>query len=86
MTNGGVQNEALPDILGQEEEYAVRYFDAEPGDVIIHHPATVHGSAGNITESHRRLAVSLRYVGDNVRWRKKDASLIHVPFLQVQRF
>eukprot|EP00966_Prymnesium_polylepis_P302980 6999167-Prymnesium_polylepis.1 len=82
MTHGAAHNTALPDILGCEAEFGVRYFDAEPGDVIIHHPATVHGSAGNVTEARRRLVVSLRYVGGDVTWRKKEASLVHVPFLK----
>jgi ectoine hydroxylase-related dioxygenase (phytanoyl-CoA dioxygenase family) len=38
----------LPDIEGNEDEYDIVYFDAEPGDVIIHHPRTVHGSRGNV--------------------------------------
>jgi hypothetical protein len=50
--------------------YDVIQFDAEPGDVIIHHPRTVHGSSGNISKK-RRLAASIRYVGDDIRWLSK---------------
>lgn len=50
--------------------YDVVQFDAEPGDVIIHHPRTVHGSSGNVSAS-RRLAASIRYVGDDIRWLSK---------------
>jgi ectoine hydroxylase-related dioxygenase (phytanoyl-CoA dioxygenase family) len=84
MTHGEEQNSALPDILLNEQAYGVRYYDARPGDMIVHHPATVHGSAGNTSSAGRRLAVSLRYVGDGVTWRSKAASMIHVPFLRVR--
>ena len=58
----------LPKIEGNESKYDIMYFDAEPGDVIIHYPRTCHGSRGNTTLNQRRLAASIRYVGDDVRW------------------
>lgn len=51
--------------------HEVLSWDTEPGDIIIHHPNTVHGSAGNVSESRRRLSSSIRYLGDDVRWRFK---------------
>ena len=65
----------LPSNIFEKDEngtplYDVLQFDAEPGDVIIHHPRTVHGSSGNVSES-RRLAASIRYVGDDIRWLSK---------------
>ena len=65
----------LPSNIFEKDEngtplYDVVQFDAEPGDVIIHHPRTVHGSSGNVSES-RRLAASIRYVGDDIRWLSK---------------
>ena len=129
----------LPDIEGREAEFDVVYFDAEPGDVIIHHPRTVHGSRGNtsglgggaggggegggggggggagggaspgagagtalgtvagaaaapaaapaapaggtsspvgtVAGGRRRLAASIRYCGDDVRWKRKRSEL-----------
>ena len=58
----------LPKIEDNESKYDIMYFDAEPGDVIIHYPRTCHGSRGNTTLNQRRLAASIRYVGDDVRW------------------
>ena len=49
----------LPKIEGNESKYDIMYFDAEPGDVIIHYPRTCHGSRGNTTLNQRRLAASL---------------------------
>lgn len=62
---------ALPDILKNQDQYDIVSFPAEPGDVIIHHPRTVHGSSGNVSTSSRRLAASIRYIGDDVRWTNK---------------
>jgi len=56
-----------PDIEGAPDDFDIISFDAEPGDVIIHHVRTVHGAGGNPTELWRR-AVSLRYCGDEVRY------------------
>lgn len=64
----------LPDIDAGEEQglwEIVSFASVGPGDVVIHHPNCVHGSAGNISAGQRRLAASIRYVGDGVRWRNK---------------
>lgn len=59
-----------------EQNNEILSFDTEPGDVIIHHPNMVHGSAGNASANRRRLAASIRYLGDDVVWKVKttDAS------------
>jgi len=36
----------------------IGFDDVRPGDVIIHHPNTVHGSGGNTSAGTRRLAAS----------------------------
>ncbi|WP_319446872.1 MULTISPECIES: phytanoyl-CoA dioxygenase family protein [unclassified Mycobacterium] len=41
--------------------------EAEPGDALLHHPKTVHGSPPNDTERFRR-AVTTMFVGDDVVW------------------
>lgn len=56
--------ETMPPITAAEHDLV--YFEAEPGDVIVHHWATVHGSAGNASTSSQRRAASVRYaVGDS---------------------
>lgn len=62
----------LPQIT--DTDFDVVQFNAEPGDVIIHHPRTVHGAGGNTSE-RRRLAVSIRYCGEDVRWVKKATNV-----------
>ena len=66
------------DELFETEE--ILSWDCEPGDVIVHHPNMVHGSGGNVTKGQRRLAASMRYIGDDVRWSNKPtaAGLTHL--------
>lgn len=42
-------------------------WDVEPGDVVAHHPLTLHGSRGNRSDVRRR-ALSVRYAGDDIRF------------------
>ena len=65
----GAQGEPLPDIEGHMEDYDLIYFETEPGDVLVHHYRTVHGAGGNNTRYQVRRAASLRYCGDDVRFK-----------------
>lgn len=40
-------------------------WETEPGDVVVHHPRTLHFSEGNTRTDLRRRAVALRYLGDD---------------------
>lgn len=64
----GAQEETLPDIEGHSEDYDIVHFDVEPGDVIVHHYLTVHGTGGNQSRYQVRRAASLRYCGDDIRF------------------
>lgn len=65
---GTVERVRLPDIEHHPDDFDLVYFDVEPGDVIVHHTRTVHGSGGNSTLGRRRRALSIRYCGDDARW------------------
>lgn len=67
----GAEGEPLPDIEARMEDYAVVHFEAEPGDVIAHHYRTVHGAGGNRSRYQVRRAASLRYCGDDIRFRSR---------------
>ncbi|MCH2430866.1 MAG: phytanoyl-CoA dioxygenase family protein, partial [Acidimicrobiales bacterium] len=43
-------------------------FDTVPGDLVVHHAATLHGAGPNRSTTRRRRAVSVRYCGDGVRY------------------
>ena len=61
----------LPDIEGAAGDFDIVYYDAQPGDVIVHHANTVHGATGNSSGRDRR-AFSLHYLGDDVRYRERE--------------
>lgn len=70
----GSEGERLPDIEGDEERFGVVYCEAEPGDVIVHHYRTVHGSTGNTSPDRSRRAAAIRYAGDDIHYRFKPAA------------
>jgi ectoine hydroxylase-related dioxygenase (phytanoyl-CoA dioxygenase family) len=61
--------EPCPDFsaLKGDPQYRFLSWECEPGDVICHHPLTVHGAGGNAL-THRRAAISVRYAGRDARW------------------
>ena len=65
----------LPDIEGTTGDYDIVYYPAQPGDVIVHHANTVHGATGNSTGRDRR-ALSLHYLGDDVRYRERQGAAL----------
>jgi len=69
MAFPGADGDTLPDIDGHEEEYDIVSSELEPGDLLVHHHLTVHGSAGNATLRQTRRTASLRYCGDDIRFK-----------------
>ena len=71
----------MPDIEGNESSYDVVYYDADPGDVIVHNMYTIHGSTGNTGASgRRRMAASIRYLGDDIRYKPKASNMTREAF------
>lgn len=68
--------EDMPDFEAEYDSYAWLVAEAEPGDVLLHHPRTVHGSLGNKTNNHRRAVTSF-YVGDQATWNPHPANMFH---------
>ena len=69
VTSGPLPNtegEAVPAIHPEDDR--LTHIPAEPGDVIVHHAATLHGAGPNRSAAMRRRAVSVRYCGDGVRY------------------
>ena len=67
----GAEGELLPNIEDHMDDYDVVHFDTEPGDVLVHHYRTVHGTGGNTSRYQVRRAASLRYCGDDVRIKRR---------------
>jgi hypothetical protein len=66
-----------PDIEANRDAYDIIAFDAQPGDVLVHHVRTLHGAGGNSAQIDRR-AVSLRYCGDQVRYGEHDGNIAQI--------
>lgn len=58
----------IPDINAEPDKYELIDWDMEPGDVLLFHPLTLHGSYGNQTRTRRRRALALRFTGDDAVW------------------
>lgn len=66
----GTEGSVVPDVLGEPELAALLVgFEVEPGDVVVHHYRTIHGAPANTSTSRRRRAISVRYCGDDIRYR-----------------
>ena len=71
--------EPVPDVEHDPGPQRILSWEVEPGDVILHHPLTLHFARGNATATRRRRALSLRYVGEEARWRENPASFLDSP-------
>lgn len=56
----------LPDIQAARERWDIVSWPNEPGDVLIFHPAALHGGGGTRSGCIRR-SLTLRFVGDDAR-------------------
>lgn len=68
--------EDMPDFAADYDKYDWLIAEAEPGDVLLHHPMTVHGSLGNTTGDYRRACTSF-YAGDRVTWNPHEANMFN---------
>lgn len=67
----GTDGEDTPDIFASPEDYDLVSFDTRPGDITVHHARTLHGATANTSSETRRRAISVRYCGDDARYRIK---------------
>ncbi|MGQ0845566.1 MAG: phytanoyl-CoA dioxygenase family protein [Sporichthyaceae bacterium] len=66
----------LPDFAASYAEYEWLVGEVEPGDVVLHHPGTVHGTLP-ATEAVPRRAVTTIYADDEVRWDPHEGNAFH---------
>jgi ectoine hydroxylase-related dioxygenase (phytanoyl-CoA dioxygenase family) len=55
----------VPDDLSNCDPRDLLVWTTEPGDVVVHHPLTLHHAPGNSSGTRRRRAIALRYLGDD---------------------
>lgn len=67
--------EDMPDIDSNRDKYELLSWDLEPGDVLIFHPLTVHGSPGNSSKNKTRRALASRWVGADVVYDPKPHTM-----------
>ena len=82
--------EDQPDFDAEYDRHEWLIGEAEPGDILLHHPAVVHGSWGNTTKRFRRAVTSF-YTGDRITWYPHSANMFknksltgHVQMPQLQ--
>ncbi|MCK5343204.1 MAG: phytanoyl-CoA dioxygenase family protein, partial [Candidatus Heimdallarchaeota archaeon] len=51
-------------------------WDMEAGDVLIHHPLTLHYASGNKSSTDRRRGLALRYLGDDARFDDRPGTFL----------
>jgi ectoine hydroxylase-related dioxygenase (phytanoyl-CoA dioxygenase family) len=64
----------LPRVADNPDDYDIVRYEAEPGDVIVHHWMTLHGSTGNTTAARIRRASSVRFAGEGVTFHRRRSS------------
>lgn len=67
----GSEGAPVPDIEADPQAFDLVHFDAEPGDIIVHHYRTIHGAGGNVSRYQVRRALSVRYTGDDIRFKNR---------------
>lgn len=61
-----------PDVWDDPEAFPTICYAMAPGDVTVHHALTLHGAGGNTSATVRRRGYTVRIVGDDVRWKKRN--------------
>ncbi|WP_371223366.1 phytanoyl-CoA dioxygenase family protein [Roseovarius sp. 2305UL8-3] len=75
--------EELPDIDGHRDDYDILGWALEPGDAVAFDYRTVHGAPANNSPSAQRRAFSLRLVGDDATFARRDGIISSPPFENV---
>ena len=66
------QGVAVPDIDANREEYDIVSFDMAPRDALIFSARILHGARGNSSSTQDRVALSTRWLGDDVLWDPRE--------------
>lgn len=71
---GEIDLEPIPDFEAERGEHRIVSFDLEPGDVVLHHPATVHGAPANLSSERRRRGLAVRWLTGDVHYEPREGS------------
>lgn len=79
--NDGLEN--IPDINNNRGDYDIVGWAVQPGDAIAFDYRTIHGAPANPSRTSQRRAFSLRLLGDDVRFVRREGIVTSPPFKQV---
>lgn len=79
--NDGLED--IPDVNGNRDDYEIVAWAVEPGDAIAFDYRTIHGAPANESASAQRRAFSLRLLGDDVRFVRREGIITSPPFPDV---
>jgi ectoine hydroxylase-related dioxygenase (phytanoyl-CoA dioxygenase family) len=75
--------EPVPDIDGNRDKYQILGWALEPGDAVAFSYLTLHGAPANTSMVEQRRAFSLRLLGDDVRFARREGINTSPPFRSV---
>ena len=76
--------ESLPDIDGNRRDFDIVGWALSPGDALAFDYRTVHGAPANTSKTEQRRAFSLRLVGDDATFARREGITTSPPFEQVK--
>jgi ectoine hydroxylase-related dioxygenase (phytanoyl-CoA dioxygenase family) len=76
--------EPVPDIDGNRDQFRIIGWELEPGDAVAFNYMTLHGAPANRSASEQRRAFSLRLIGDDVRFARREGIVTSPPFRYVR--
>ena len=77
--------EPVPDIDGNRSGFNILGWELEPGDAVAFNYMTLHGAPGNNSQAEQRRAFSLRLIGDDVRYARREGVNTSPPHLSGTR-
>jgi ectoine hydroxylase-related dioxygenase (phytanoyl-CoA dioxygenase family) len=72
--------EPVPDINSHRDQYQILGWALEPGDAVAFNYKTLHGAPANTSANEQRRAFSLRLLGDDVRFARREGVITSPPF------
>jgi len=75
--------EEIPDINANRDDYNIIGWELSPGDAVAFDYRTLHGAPANNSASAQRRAFSLRLVGDDIRFARREGIVTSPPFEQI---
>lgn len=76
--------EEIPDIDANRNDYNIVGWELAPGDAVAFDYRTLHGAPANHSMNSQRRAFSLRLVGDDIRFARRQGLVTSPPFEQVK--